>query len=122
MSKFGFLTSRTAPHDPVSSPAGAGRQMPRMDMASPAEIPAAAFSEEVQARLGSLRGRLHQQLSGASRDYAILQSIRSSKIAYCDTVTRELTRRLAANPYFEVLQHLDEAQAQIARSSLGGGR
>ena len=122
MSKFGFLTGKTNASEPVPA---AGKPSSRIELAHlvPAGVaPGMAWSEDVVARLSSLRGRLHQQLSASSRDYTILMSLKSSKIAYCDTVTRELTQRLAANPFFEVLQHLDEAQAQIGKSAPGGGR
>ena len=84
--------------------------------------PALVWSDDVVARLSGLRSRLHQQLSNSSRDYALLNSIRSSKIEYCETVTRELRGRLATNPHFEVLQHLDEAHAQMSKGSTASAR
>ena len=84
--------------------------------------PAFVWSEDVVRRLADLRQRIHQHLMSHSRDYSILVSIRTSKIEYCDTVLRELTRRLSVNPFYEVLLHLDEARAQIAKTVHGSGR
>lgn len=120
MSRFGFLGAKPKPEGQASaSPA------PRIELAhvTPSGAPPAlAWSPQVVSRLSHLRSRLHQHLTASSRDYTILASIKSSKIEYCETVTRELLKRLSGNPYFEVLQHLDAAQAQMSKTVLGGGR
>jgi hypothetical protein len=115
MSKFGFLTAKAKPESQALN-------APRMEMAHVLPVagaPTATWSPEVVARLGNLRHKLHQHLTASSRDYTILSSIKSSKIEYCDTVTRELLKRLSSNPYFEVLQHLDEAQGHMRKSPIG---
>jgi hypothetical protein len=122
MGRFGFLGSK-AKSD--ASPTGAPAMAPRIELAhvTPAAgQPAMAWSPEVVSRLNHLRARIHQHLTTSSRDYTILTSIKTSKIEYCETVTRELMKRLSNNPYFEVLQHLDAAQAQLVKPVLGGGR
>ena len=118
MSRFGFFGAKPEARA-SASPA------PRIELvrATPAGAPSTfAWSPEVVSRLTYLRSRLHEHLTASSRDYTILASIKSSKIEYCETVTRELLKRLSGNPYFEVLQHLDAAQAQMSKAVLGGGR
>ena len=118
MGKFGFLGAKAKPNEAVIA---AAAQI-ALAHVTPAGGPTVTWSKDVVARLSTLRNRLHQHLTITSRDYTILTSIKNSKIEYCDTVTRELMRRLSGNPYFEVLQHLDEAQAQMGKTVLGGGR
>jgi hypothetical protein len=122
MGRFGFLGAKTKPQVSAASPT---MLAPRIELAhvTPAGgPPALAWSPEVVSRLSHLRTRLHQHLTASSRDYTILTSIKTSKIEYCETVSKELMKRLSSNPYFEVLQHLDAAQAQMGKTSLGGGR
>ena len=118
MAKFGFLGTKAKPNE---AEIAAAAQI-ALAHATPAGGPTMTWSKDVVTRLSTLRNRLHQHLTLTSRDYTILTSIKSSKIEYCDTVTRELMRRLSGNPYFEVLQHLDDAQAQMGRTVLGCGR
>ena len=109
MSKFGFLglgSRRGVAPAPsqsieIASDGSAGSQ------------PSMAGVEAITARTMALRTRLHKHLTATSRDYAALASIKASKVEYCDQVTQEVIRRLAGNPFFEVLQDLDAAQAQI---------
>ena len=118
MSRFGFFGAKAKPNE---AEIAAAAQI-ALAHVTPSGGPTMTWSKDVVARLSTLRNRLHQHLTATSRDYTILTSLRSSKIEYCDTVTRELMRRLAGNPYFEVLQHLDEVQAQMGKTVLGGGR
>lgn len=72
-----------------------------------------AGAEALAARTTALRGRLHRHLMASSRDYAALTSIKAFNVPYCEQATQEVTRRLATNPFFEVLQHLDDAQTYV---------
>ena len=127
MGTFGFLgKAKPAPAMAPAARAPDSRSIaPRIELAhvTPAgAAPAQVWSPDVVQRLSHLRAQLHHHLTASSRDYTLLTSINSSKIEYCDTVTRELMRRLASNPYFEILQNLDAAHAQLGKSVLGGGR
>jgi hypothetical protein len=123
MGMFGFLGAKKSPeriaggHMTVNGKSANGKSVvglePRLSLAG---------SDAIEMRVHSLRQRLNTHLLATSRDYAVLSSIKSSKIEYCNQVTQEVTRRLAGNPFYEVLQHLDDAQAEIRRPSLGGGR
>ena len=125
MSKFSFL-GLGSKREPKSG------ELPIMDLPREAmsgaghapilaPMPSIAGADAIAARTSALRLRLHKHLQASSRDYAALSSIKASKVEYCDQVTQEVTRRLAANPFFEVLQHLDDAQAQLKAATAGGG-
>ena len=129
MSKFSFLGTR-AQAAPGPRAAAQPTTASRLGAVVPGHAAAASpfnpvdglvWSKDVVTRLSDLRLRIHRHLLAVSRDYSILTSIRSSKIEYCETVTRELTKRLSANPFYEVLQQLDAAQAQMSKT-VGSGR
>ena len=117
MSKFSFLgLGSKRDNRPEGLPV---IDLPRESLAGADHSMAGA--DAIAARTSALRLRLHKHLQVSSRDYAALSSIKASKVEYCDQVTQEVTRRLAGNPFFEVLQHLDEAQAQLKTAMISGG-
>lgn len=118
MSMFGFLSSKKSserlgktPHTVDLKPVAT--QEPRQSMAG---------ADAIDRRVGTLRQRLHTHLLATSRDYAVLNSLKNSKVEYCNKVSQEVTRRLASNPFYEVLQHLDDAHSELKKSGSGGGR
>jgi hypothetical protein len=118
MSVFGFLGSKKT----SERQARAVQTVDLKPIAAQDPRPSMAGSEAIAQRVGGLRHRLHTHLLATSRDYAVLTSLKSSKIEYCNKVTQEVTKRLASNPFFEVLQHLDDAHSELKRSGSGGGR
>lgn len=118
MSIFGIFTSKkTADRQGNASQTidlkPVALQEPRLPMAG---------SDAISARVGTLRHRLHSHLLATSRDYVVLTSLKSSRVEYCNKVTQEVTKRLSSNPFFEVLQHLDDAHSELKKSVSGGGR
>jgi hypothetical protein len=63
-----------------------------------------------------LRQRISAELARSSKDYEILSQLDEHDLRECARCTKELERRLAADPRYLVLQKLDETYALAKRN------
>lgn len=63
-----------------------------------------------------LRRRISADLASSSKDYEILSQLDENDLRECARCTKELERRLAMDPRYQVIQKLDETYALAKRS------